>query len=178
MKIILKVGLILFFTILSQSCIKGDKGDPGPQGQTGVQGPVGSTGAQGVPGTANVIYSDWFTSGFWSGTFGSWYVDRNAPQLTQAVLDRGVVLAYAKLVGLNSNLVLPLPATGLQGSTYWNFFINGVGTIRFITDFAGTPSNLNQFRYLIIPGGISGGRAAAVNYANYEEVKAYYNLPD
>lgn len=159
------------------SCI-GEKGDPGPRGDQGPVGQPGVAGPQGPVGTANVIYSDWFTSGFWLGTFGSWYFDRSAPQVTQTILDRGVVLAYAKLVGLNSNIVLPLPVTGLSGSTYWNFFINGPGSIRFITDFTGTPSNVNQFRYVIIPGGISGGRSATVNYANYDEVKAYYNLPD
>jgi hypothetical protein len=170
-----QMGVVLTFLLLS---CKGDKGDPGPTGSKGDQGAIGQTGLQGPTGTANVIYSDWFTSGFWTGNFGSWYFDRSAPQLTQAILDRGVVLCYAKLVGLNSNLVLPLPVTGLPGSTYWNFFINGPGIIRIITDASGTPSNQNQFRYVIIPGGISGGRSATVNYANYDEVKAYYNLPD
>ncbi len=174
----IQMAAVLVFLLLS---CKGERGDPGPTGPKGDQGNVGQTGQtgpQGSTGTANVIYSEWFTSGFWLGSFGSWYFDKSAPQVTQAILDRGVVLAYAKLTGLNSNIVLPLPVTGSPGSTYWNFFINGPGSIRFLTDFTSTPSNLNQFRYVIIPGGISGGRSAAVNYANYAEVKAYYNLPD
>jgi hypothetical protein len=42
----------------------------------------------------------------------------------------------------------------------------------------GTFGSGNQYRYVIIPGGIPNGRMAAVNYNDYEAVKAYYQLPD
>src|SRR3569833_951819 len=51
----------------------------------------GATGPAGPPGTANVIYSDWFTPKPYTKdtVFGIWgfFWFQNAPEITQSVLD-------------------------------------------------------------------------------------------
>ena len=65
------------------------------------------------------------------------------------------------------------------------------GTLRFTwTNIAGsaTPSISNQFRYVIIPGAVSGSRITigpAAGYTveqvksmSYEQIKALFNIPE
>ena len=149
----------------------GPTGPAGPTGPTGPAGPTGPTGPQGPPGTANVIYSVWFSPTAWLGSPGGQpdldrYFDRAAPGVTTSIIDNGVVLGYCKLVGAPA-IVQPLPATTTSGTTtvIWNFSILTTGTLRYYVDFidnafAFNPALTNQFRYVIIPGGVAGGRTA------------------
>ncbi|MDD4554056.1 MAG: hypothetical protein PHP04_07645, partial [Bacteroidales bacterium] len=63
----------------------------GPQGPQGPQGPAGAD--------ATVYYSEWFSPVAWSGVSGDWYFAANAPDLTENIVENGVVLAYAWLAG-------------------------------------------------------------------------------
>jgi len=175
--------LVLAFTIIIASCTKegpegpvgaqGPQGPPGsggatgPTGLTGPQGPAGPTGPQGPPGTANVIYSVWFTPTAWTtpGLSQSTHsFDRSAPGVTQAIIDNGVVLSYIQPTGVN-NATFLLPWVTSFGSNFYSFgyAIPAVGTLRYTVNdpaavLAGAPSTANRFRYVIIPGGIAGGR--------------------
>ena len=136
----------------------GPAGPAGANGTNGTNGSTGATGATGATGTANVIYSVWFTSGTWTNTgTPNAFFTKAAPGITQIIIDRGVVLAYAKLSSDGSN-VRPLPAT--PGTTIFNYFIAGVGNLQFTNSKLDgsnvNPSATNQFRYVIIPGGVAG----------------------
>jgi hypothetical protein len=143
----------------------GGAGPTGPAGPSGPAGPTGPTGPQGPAGTANVIYSAWFTSGAWTGTGTNYaYFDKAAPGATAAIRDNGVILAYARLSGDATN-IRPLPATTGTGSAIilWNFLSTAVGNIRFSVENPAAivnPSVANEFRYVLIPGTVLGGRSA------------------
>ena len=159
-----------------------------------LQGPAGP---QGPAGTANVIYSTWFTpSSYVKDTiFGIWGFNYNqaAPGITQQVLDQGVVITYAKLLGYNPTIwpatqvgQLPVNLTYLQGSTTyvdaWSATAT-VGNLRIrMTDdhnFYSLISNAHQFRYVIIPGGTPGGRMATrPDYKDYAAVCRFYGIPE
>ena len=126
---------------------------------------------KGDPGTANVIFSDWFKPDTYKkdtlfGIYGFKY-DQPAPQITSKLLDSGTVVVYGKLLGYNpavwpTTQVAPLPIslTYVQGSTMtdtWSALCTpGNIRIRFVNDknFYGSIANSHQFRYIIIPGAV------------------------
>ncbi|MCB9033782.1 MAG: hypothetical protein H6553_08090 [Chitinophagales bacterium] len=142
----------------------------------GPVGPAGQDGIDGVDGNANVMYSDWFASGTWSGSSGNYYFNKSASAVTQDILDQGVVLAFAKLSSDGSN-IRPLPA---NASGYiWNYVLT-VGNIQFTTDFSfGTPPSVNnQFRYVIIPSTTHLRLSKPLTEYSYHEICTMYNIPE
>jgi hypothetical protein len=163
----LYVATILALFVSLYAC-KGPAGDIGPAGPTGT---TGATGATGPAGTSGAIYSDWITSTFSQTTFAATIV---APKLTQDIVDKGAVHVYLK----GSTLVFPLPFTDTDSlgrvAIHLDFAI-GVGRIVLFTT---TPIPPQQFRYVLIPGGVASGRKAAIDFNNYEAVKKEFDLPD
>ena len=180
--------IALTFTIFS--CKKtGPEGPPGiagpqgPPGGSGAAGPTGPTGPTGPPGTANVVYSNWFafTAAEWGDTT-MYTLDykraiKNVTSLTQAVFDNGVVLSYIKFSSPNTNVNL-LPSIIYYSNTtsYENHnVIVNVGKLiyTFQNVVSGTVTNysptVNQYRFIIIPGGVLGGRTVggAPSYNGY-----------
>jgi hypothetical protein len=136
----------------------------------------------GQPGTANVIYSDWETTSVYSvskifgrTTFKASFAE---PKITQSILDQGAIIVYGKLDGYNPEIwpvnqvsqlpivlsyVQPNPNTGKnQGEIdTWS----GVDTLGSVGITFTNNHNLYtkpdsiynnmQFRYIIIPGGVS-----------------------
>jgi len=168
------------------SCV-GTEGPVGPIGPAGPQGTIGQVGPQGPAGAANVIYSNWTKAGGWIkvNLFGTdrFYFDfNNVNRLTQAVLDQGVVLVYAKLETEN-NQVRQLPVRVYALFTEENIdFTLAVSRIRvWSIPVRGpatpiTPSPNHEFRYVIIPG----GQAGRVSYEklSYAEAREMFQLPD
>ncbi len=177
--------LALALTFIAVSCTK--EGPEGPAGATGPQGPTGATGAtggtgpqgpqgpagpqgpQGPAGTANVIYSSWFTLTGWHDSTmtdqGFCKVDyKDAPGVTASIISNGVVLAYLApsssstfaypmpwiYTVSNPNLIVSYrPSVGRM--VFYNLQINGgAGGI--------VPNPSYVYRYIIIPGGIAGGK--------------------
>ncbi len=163
------------------------EGPAGPAGEDGIgaQGPKGDKGDKGDAGTANVIYSDW------KNASGNWVVTEidgikkhsftiSAPGLTTEIIEKGVVLVYARLSGDNNQVrQLPYHYVGgtqviydlslLSGSVkVWYTSIEPKGVL--------TPT-AGQFRYVLIPGGQA---AARTTYASltYDEAKSIFNIPD
>lgn len=201
------LSLVLLMTACPGSVEPGTKGDKGDKGDTGAQGPqgvAGQTGAQGPTGTANVIYSDWYGPTFnggtaWVGTtIGSRLVNsfaKTAGAVTNNILNQGVVLVYARLgsygttYGLGGNATVLLPITGtatrsgvVQTESWYAEAVTGRIDINFQNSAnfwsASGMSTAYRFRYVVIPGSVAGGRKAAIDYSNYEEVKKAYNLTD
>jgi len=167
----------------------GATGATGPTGPTGPQGPAGPTGPQGPPGTANVIYSPWtdFVGATWlpaANEFGK--TVRNypaaAPGVTASVVTTGVVLVYWRDLGLPNPQQMPSISYNItQPVNQYLGFELLAGTIRikfFNIDNTNDPGTFsgagNSYRYIIIPGGIAGGRAAGAGGTNYtaEQLKA------
>lgn len=142
-------------------------------GEDGAPGLPGPAGPAGQDGAANLIDSGWFTSGTWSGTNNNWYFDKAAPELTQDLIDNGIVLAYSRLT---SNFdTRPLPSEA--GNATWSFIIREANTVRF-TSTSFNPSEDNQFRYVIIPPAATNGKMVSIDFKSmsYEEVIAHFNL--
>jgi len=144
----------------------------------GPEGPAGAAGPQGPAGTANVIYSSWINEGPWADTsmvslevVSGGKASRMivaAPSLSSAVLDQGVVLSYIKTslspgspillpyyIGGNSGLIEIGSRPQIQKIIYYWYFPTSPGT-----QATGALGASTQFRYVIIPGAVSGGRMA------------------
>ena len=151
--ILLQLGSIFLTSLLFLSCKKGD------------------TGPAGATGTANVIYSDWFTPASYKkdtifGTYG-FSADKAVTALTQPIVDSGTVIVFGKLDGYISSVwptaqvsALPISITYMDGSSpnidTWSALITtGNLRIRLVSSLNayGSVSNAHQFRYIIIPGG-------------------------
>ncbi len=194
--------LTVIAAVIFMDACKGEKGDIGPQGTAGVAGvagPQGNVGVAGPQGTANVIYGTWqdmSTSNLWYKLTSlsnagvayagyGWGCDINAP-ITQDIMDKGQVFVYGKFApSFADNRVYLLP------NTFWGNWYTQVNILpnkvylQTIYDQAKTvpttyspTSFLCIFRYIIIPGGVAGGRKANVDYSDYEAVKKAYNIPD
>jgi hypothetical protein len=152
----------------------------------------GDTGPQGEPGTANVMFSSWFTPNTYKKDtiFGLWGFSHTqaAPAITQAVLDSGSVLTFGKMLGYNPAIwpvtqVSQLPISinymqgGYQTDTWQAFATVGNLRIRFTNsnNIYTSIANAHQFRYIIIPGGARAGRMAPLSYS---ELCRKYNIPE
>lgn len=148
----------------------------------GTQGPAGNNGRD-----ATVYYSEWFTPASWSGNSGDWYFAVSAPDLTQDIVESGVVLAYAWLAGdlYGGTTMRPLPAYAVGAN--WSFLIHDYGSIEFTTDMVALPATTgNKFRFIAIPGtipalksGMPGSRSLQeLRSMSYKEVCKLYNIPE
>lgn len=163
----------------------GGNGIPGPQGPSGPGGPAGPAGVpgpQGPAGSANVIYSQWLPTPTVFGVAG-WndsslstigVVSRanfSAPSITQSILDQGLTFVY-------HTTSLQNPPTGTANAQPLPFNTNIFGTILqvnyrpatgriifFVQDISNGAGGFGLLgghfiRYIVIPGGVSGGRGA------------------
>jgi hypothetical protein len=186
--------LAIAFTVILFASSCGKEGAVGPQGPAGATGPAGAAGPTGPTGTANVLYSDWVTPAAYTSStvFGITHFNATitAASVTQDVLDHGTVIVYAKLDGYATNIwptdqvgQLPVVLTyQLSSVTYidtWSASATaGSIKIDFTDDlnFYTGISNMHQFRYVIVPGGVH--TLAHINKHNYQEVKQALHLPD
>jgi hypothetical protein len=167
--------LIVLFSLFSfAGCIS--EGDPGPVG------PAGQDGQD-----ATVYYSEWFSPTEWSGAAGDWYFTANAPDLTEDIVEGGVILAYAWLAGdlYDGTAVRPLPAYAVGAN--WSFLVHEYQAIEFTCDMIETPQTTNNyFRFVAIPGTIPALKSAsAKQYSeqdlrnmSYKEICKLFNIPE
>ncbi|MBO9203171.1 MULTISPECIES: collagen-like triple helix repeat-containing protein [Niastella] len=176
---------LLAATLLVGAC---KKGDPGPQGAKGDKGDTGATGEKGAAGnkgdagTANVIYSDWLDVSFVSQSGGGFFAQIQEAKVTDDLLSKGEIKVYLNLGTAAEKFVIALPF--LSGTTQITPFYEpgliemasnaNVGTI---TDQA-SGSKVQQYRYVLIPGGTHARMDKQINWNNYEEVKNYLGLKD
>ena len=197
-RIFLSVVLLAATSMIFVSCKKGDVGPEGPAGPAGAAGPAGP---QGPVGTANVIYSNWFKfqSTDWADTtvanFGlGKRANKMTTSMTQAVIDRGLVMAYAKYDeagDLAGPYALPMIIPATATTQIIVNIVPAVGRIVYVNytfpSAGGVGINPNfQFRYVIIPGG-TAGRGETPTYNGYtidelkampyETVAALFNIP-
>jgi Collagen triple helix repeat (20 copies) len=147
----------------------GATGATGATGAAGTTGPAGATGAAGPAGTANVIYSSWAAQGSWADTtfpgVGSGTLSRSirtAAGITQGILDQGVIITYWQFP---ATTVQQLPAFAANPAQVLNS-VSALGKVIFYianltTGTATGASAGGLFRYVIIPGGVAGGRGVS-----------------
>ena len=161
--------IIVFSTLLYSGCK--DEGPVGPAGQDGQD--------------ATVFYSEWFSPSTWSGVSGDWYFDASAPDLTEDIVESGVVLAYVWLSDdiYEGTSVRPLPAYAVGAN--WSFLIQEYGSIEFTSDMISRPlTSENKFRFIAIPGTIPALKSASVKSEqelrnmSYQEVCKLFNIPE
>ncbi|MFY7879795.1 MAG: hypothetical protein ACOVP6_06970 [Lacibacter sp.] len=171
---------------------QGIQGPAGPTGPIGPQGPAGATGPQGPAGTAaQVIYSAWVTSPFNSRdtTIDGTCVrirHLNAPSLSANILNQGVQITYMR-VGSIGPYMLPYTSDAGGATNTVNCIYNlqkifvyrhTLNTCRFTSAvpeaYPGQPVLINlpqslEYRYILIPGLVSGGRLASGPASGYSE---------
>ncbi len=182
----------------------GNDGVDGNDGNDGNDGADGTDGNDGSPGTANVIYSNWFNTELSDNIAGSSDTFTiNAPEIDADILNFGTVLVYARRIvispGPTINIsVYQLPITfGAARQQSYLFSLTNTNQIRISVqtneegDPAGDGTFLEQYRYVIIPGGIStsssatsegleSGSKSREEYKNmsYEEIRTLFNIPE
>lgn len=164
----------------------------------GCSGDDGGTGPAGIDGSANVVYSDWFTPGTYTLTTDVVQMnvlthDEPAAEVTQEILDTGVVLVFGKLNGYNT-LIWPTDQVGqlpisvqysLSELDVWTPLLS-VGNIRiqFINsnNLYNSISTTHEFRYVIIPGGVAARPSSLDGLdprdLSYDEVCEIFGVPE
>ena len=163
-KTIVLVFIVIAVMLTSNGCKKPKDGATGPQGPAGTNG------------NANVIGSTLYTdSGSWRpiSTWG-FSTEFTLGAITQAVVDKGVVMVYEEL----GTGWMALPYTYGIVSRSFSFDV-GTIKIRIINTDLSNATNPGAigYRFVVIT---SSNRIAHpnVNYKNYEEVKKTFNLQD
>lgn len=184
----LVIAAVTFLT----SCQK--EGDVGPAGAQGPAGPAGPQGPSGQAGNANVIYSEWLNVDYNPvpdavGDTIRFKARIVVPKLVDSILSKGEIKVYFNYRTPSKLDVVPLP--------YFNPFYYDPAAIIMPDYYPGEislSSNYNmgtfddegekrfQYRYVLIPGSVTAGRAAAgaktIDWNNYKEVQAYLGLKD
>ena len=175
----------------------GATGAVGPIGPQGPQGPTGPQGPQGPAGTANVIYSDWFAANTltWAdsthtdlGTISRG--NKAAPGVTAAVLSNGIVLSYYRSTTAGTTQLPYIFGTTASLMQYGSILNMGTITYYVANQTSGTATGAmpsGEYRYVVIPGSVGGGRfmqGAAANYTidqlrnmSYEQVLQLFRIP-
>lgn len=181
--------LLAAFTFIIINCSKeGPEGPPGPQGPQGNPGTQGPAGPTGSTGSANVIYSAWhLPDSTWRDSVimsNNYKVNHKlSTSLTQAIIDQGVILAYKRFPNTAAGTVTPLPWHSAEGGigTNWGYMpLVGKMYYTFNRDDNSTtvsPTNLHGYRWILIPGGVLGGRMRDPRTMTYEEVCQAYGIP-
>jgi hypothetical protein len=105
--------------------------------------------------------------------------DMAAPRLTQELIDRGLVMVYAR-IEVENNQVRQLPFSVISSVNEGLFdHTLQVGTVRvWATPIRPpfSPSTTNEFRYILVPGSIAG----RLNHEqlSYAEAKELFGLQD
>ncbi|WP_257668534.1 hypothetical protein [Parapedobacter tibetensis] len=141
------------------------------QGATGPQGPAGP---QGPTGTANVIYSPWTALTFSSIPVG-YHRFWSVPGITAANVNSIMVMVYWKSP---SGYVNPLPYETTTGERI-HFSISTSYSLYLVSELNLVVTGYNEFRYVIIPGGISAtANLSTADLMHYDRVAAALGLPN
>lgn len=160
-------GLVAVFSACGE---KGETGDPGPMGP---------------PGNANV-YSFFYTVNYtnWSvyGTPGtpnhSLYFDQNIPQITQDVIEFGMVVGYIFDYDIGAWVALPYTYTFAGTQEYYKFYTNvGVAGIDISLSTLQTPIPQQTLDVkIVVVGGYVRQQNPDLDWTNYEMVRERFNL--
>jgi hypothetical protein len=181
-------AVVLFFAACSKDGSQGPAGPAGPAGPGGIPGATGPKGDSGASGSANVIYSAWQDVAFapadtifnQNGTINTiiYGATLNAVKLTAPLLASASINVYINLGTPATPFVQALPYVDEYG--YLVRFVAYAGKIDLLGNarISTTTDKRYQYRYVIIPGGVSARAADGINWNDYSQVKKYLNLKD
>lgn len=174
----LRWSLMLALVAAFSSCV-------GPRGPEGLPGPPGRDGLNGRDGNWNVLSiryevfaSDWLANGT-QGVPGYYLeLEFEVPEITQDIAEDGLVLVYYRAQAGDPWILLPYTFISSDDPPFTEVldFIYGQGFVNFKSqadDYGATPYE-GTFR-VIVADAIPVGKTA-LDYRNYEEVAAYYDL--
>ncbi len=176
---------LLFFAIFcSVVACKAPVGDIGPQGTAGTIGDKGDKGAIGDKGSFSGFVSAWteIKPAQWKLSGTKAVFSQTDANLTQTILDQGLILAYYRpLPEDESSAVISLAD---ETNTYLFTYKTNVGSLDYELNFKSAQvinPNLEDWnikvRYIVVPP-VKTGRLAQVNWKDYNEVKKILNLND
>ncbi|WP_109301561.1 hypothetical protein [Aquimarina sp. AU474] len=169
--------IILILSILITSC-EGEDGEIGPEGLQGEQGLPGETG------TANVIYSEWIDTEFGDNiTNINVAFEFDAPEINTNILNSGTILVYGRTFDTTNGVrVYQLPLTVGVGSSRLSYlFIVSTGKIEIrinSSEVIGNNDFIQQYRYVIIPGGESATSSVNHSKMSYQEIANKFTIKD
>ncbi len=187
-----------FYINISTKVIHGPKTAAGWGAGTSLIGPTGAQGIQGIQGNAGtpaqVIYSPWINSPYSSrdtSIDGTCLRVRHldAPSLSSPILDQGVMITYMR-VGSIGPYMLPYTSDAGGATNMINcifrlqkifVYRHTFNTCRYNSGipevFPGQPVMVNlpqslEYRYVLIPGLVAGGRPAAGGSSNGGDLRS------
>jgi len=129
----------------------------------GCEGPEGPRGPAGAPGTANVIYSEWYSPATWEQVNVYGVIERQytmtTSELTQEIIDHGAVLVYMRFVGIAPQInQLPVNIIDPNYDFLFRAQAGSITAAYYSVTSPGTAPNVipssNVVRYVLIPGGV------------------------
>jgi hypothetical protein len=131
-------------------------------------------GKQGVPGTngnANVLATNEFTTNSWVQNGATWGLALSAPDITQDIVNKGIVQAFIKY----GNEWWALPDQNGKNQTSFGF---SVGVVSFMNQNVDgtTPANPGSMTFRVVI--ISASQIAANPNVNWKDFKQVQNVLD
>ncbi len=175
MNFLLKGALLLVTLFFMFSC-EGEDGAVGLQGEQGPQGETGLPGDQGATGTVNVIYSEWINI-FPDPVVSTDFSSIEIPELTNAIVDSGVVLVYGKEEASGDGVVTSIPTS--NNLEEYSFELEEGKLILIVRNLSGITSKVSvqRARYIIIPGSIAASKnSIPTDFAalSYQEIQSMF----
>jgi len=177
--------LLLLVGVSFTACKKEKEDVPAPEQTTSINYGNGIIeNFQRQPNGSTVVFSNWITKTEtnWTG-FGTFEIKTkiNAPSLTDAVRDNGLLLVYFEYDGN----VRPLPAVRIEYGEVvdYSFITQQIDISLRLTGF-GNISGVSdmRFRYVLIPSSSFGGSGQGarmqtpVDFNDYKAVCEYYGI--
>lgn len=126
-------------------------------------------GPQGPAGNANVIYTNWTTRTFTGGGGGSdWQTNYNIPEITQSILDSGLILTYLR----GTEAIVPLPVfVPFRLEVFYR-----LGNILHYANYNAT----GLYRTIIIPSVVNptGRTSKSYRSMSYQEICSEFDIPE
>ncbi len=162
------VILFLFFLIFAGCTIDNNPGPSGPPGPPG------------APGNANVISTEAITLNTWTySNQYNWYsANVSMPEITNDVLNSGLVMVYQRISSNPNPVWIPLPDTYGNITTNYDFYRNGLTVYSFNVDNTTpiAPTGM-VIRVVVIPSSFREAHPEA-NWHNFQETKEILNLAE
>jgi len=162
----------------------GPSGKDGTNGVDGIDGKDGKDDEDGKDGNANVFSSEWINLNSWDEiTFSYSYHTIPAPEVTEDIINSGVVLVYVQLLSDAGNTRM-LPVSFFYGLYihYFDFMIQPNSVIVYFENSGsgGTPATSgNLARYVVIPSSALSAKhmdKESVQKMSYEEVSQVFDI--
>jgi hypothetical protein len=167
LQVLVFAGLVALFSACGE---KGETGDPGPMGP---------------PGNANVYsfyysvnYTSWSVYGAPGTPNHSLYFDKYIPEITQEIIDYGMVVAYIWDVDINAWVALPYTYTFAGTQEYYKFYTTaGIAGIDISLSTLQTPIPQTSIDVKVVAvAGYVRQQNPDLDWSNYEMVKERLNL--